>query len=308
MPNDPAIAAETERFVTAVEQNPSDASLWVSFARFQRMVPVLFPEAGCNGDTAREEAKGVLESALQLLPNGSKLWNEYIMLQCDGLQLKQQRVIWKTVLEVPMQASCFAELSLKYLRFLLERDDKVTWSEVQHHFMCLIKEGLPEASLLDVLLSYCVIAVRFGYTHRAICTLEAILEFNLFDPSSKMEGGSRCEMFESIWRSYRHMADPKFQPWSSFVDKEMPRQRGPMIHERYELWIEHERNSEPYDSVVFSEMKPWLQPLHSYSNRIAIALALVALEGAPPLLIQKTFLAELKQYPALSRNSLFVLH
>ncbi|XP_005107028.1 nuclear exosome regulator NRDE2 [Aplysia californica] len=231
------------QFNQKVREDPQNIQLWLDFVRFQdtvvqedksfRTEDVRLKEVYQPTRAVIEKKLSILEKALEANPSS---------LELRLAQLEQFQDIWDAEkLEKAWEDLLFihpANVDL-WRQYLCRQQSRLSRFSFGHMVKCyhkcfkklvLILDGQVtarnkpadlEEKIIDLFSQYCSFLHQAGYTERAVCSFQALIEFNLFCPLSHNLSSTqqRTQGFEEFWESGTpKFGEPHAKGWAKWTD------------------------------------------------------------------------------------------
>ncbi|GAB1600197.1 protein NRDE2 homolog isoform X2 [Argonauta hians] len=223
-----------------LQSEPQNVPLWMEFVSFQETFlekqNKTIPENNIQVLSFRgvlEKKVAILDKAIECNPQSIDLKITQLKLCRDLWEPSKVQESWEKLLS---KHSTDCNLWKNYL--LLQQSTLTTFSVLKvtklYHkcFKCLLDAQNSEScsqtlkntlnkNLLDIFVQYCHFLLQTGFTEKVVASLQAVLEFNLFCPTSleKNSMEDRIAVFESFWDSgVARFGEPGAEGWKSWVE------------------------------------------------------------------------------------------
>ncbi|XP_029633006.1 nuclear exosome regulator NRDE2-like isoform X1 [Octopus sinensis] len=217
-----------------------NVSLWLEFVSFQETFLEKHGKMMFDDNVQLLSFRGVLEKKVAILDKAIEFNPHSIDLKVARLKLchdlwepNKVQESWEKLL------SKHSTDSTLWKNYLLQRQCNLTTFSVLkvtklYHkcFKCLLEAQNSEScsqilkntlnkNLLDIFVQYCCFLLQTGFTEKMVASLQAVLEFNLFCPTSleKSSTEDRIAVYESFWDSgVARFGEPGAEGWKSWVE------------------------------------------------------------------------------------------
>jgi tetratricopeptide (TPR) repeat protein len=299
-----------------VRSNPSNAKYWIQFAKFQDEMLLSAPEEVRRSLPPRIITKklAILEKALEELPNSEEIVELYMDILQEVKDSREMLSKWDEVLRYQPYSFLLWKKYLDYrcsnaASFALE-DILRLYSDCLHVLSKLDTQR--DECLMHIFARVCVFLKQSGYTERAVGCFQALIEFNCFCPTKANSSNlfQKLEEFREFW----DLECPRFGDegaigWERSISSELHQEgvvpdidgeveQFDMIENDFERWVKKEsrimqthwiplRNSvqeyfdDPYQTVLFEDIKPFLFEIKSHSKKAHLIDLFLEFLGVP---------------------------
>ncbi|XP_071962858.1 nuclear exosome regulator NRDE2-like isoform X2 [Antedon mediterranea] len=237
------ITKQTEEYNKKLRENPNDVKLWMQFVKFQDEIALRGHSIYFSGETDDKRRKlsrlvlekkiAILERAIVTNTSSLELKLEHVELCMEIWNSKELKEHWdKMIFQHPNDPLLWNA----YLMFVQSQFSTFTFNKVLSVYgkcigkLATIMEGqmsthkpLPNTDLhlLGIFCQLCEVIRQSGYTEKAVCCYQAMIEFNLFG-SHKLDAttphNEQSAFLEIFWDS----EEPKFgekgaNGWNSWM-------------------------------------------------------------------------------------------
>ncbi|KAH9490779.1 hypothetical protein Btru_046974 [Bulinus truncatus] len=229
---------------TKTRENPHDVELWLEFVQFQDVVAQEDKSMKSNISRLRdmyqpprsviEKKLSVLEKAIELNPSSLDLKLARLELYQDIWEPEKCEKAWQDLL---FTYAADVDLWRKYLSNQQSRLVKFSFGKMLKLYHKCFQTVVPvldgqvkvvskpddmEEKLLGLFCQYCQFLHHTGYTERAVSSFQAIIEMNLFCPTSLnlTPTRQRVESLQAFWESgVPRFGEPGAKGWTHWFDK-----------------------------------------------------------------------------------------
>lgn len=299
-----------------VSSQPNDAEAWHSLILLQADVVRAADDRHASLTASQQQTVtalrlGVYEDVL----SGSKITDPTIRASLAASYLKEGSKVWdrsrqqREWMNALRQSSTF-EFWLQYLNFSQTDHSGFSFDKCINIFQECLQSAKADSAMqirdqncLHLLLRLTVFLRQLGYNERAVAIWQAMLELNIYRPSS-VTIGTELDALGDFWESEAaRVGEPGALGWHSASfqatdSKEDPSSRPIAPSNLYSSWVESEKTSasrsnmpartlditnpeDPYRVVLFSDIKDFLVRLSSSESVSQLLDAVLCYCGLP---------------------------
>jgi hypothetical protein len=262
----------TIQYNRQLDQEPTNVKLWLEFIHFQDEAATGLGTSSSKKSSLNEVKLSIFEKALEHNPTDESLILAYLKCGAETWETLHLLRQWDKMLKQhPDSIQLWAEYintrqtnfaSFTYTQCVQVFEDAL--STLSRHLKRRSHEELEdmEGLMVYVLLRACLFMKQAGYQERAFALMQAIVEFNFFQPSI-LEGDRKVQAFVDFWDSeVLRFGEEGACGWHEFYRaqdvgeeiKEPPTSR--TLEEDDEIltledWISSERKSEQKNRLPF---------------------------------------------------------
>jgi hypothetical protein len=250
------IYRKTKEFNITIQKEPNNIENWLNFIKFQDEFAKL--QKRQNWTAISEKKIAIYESALNQNPNCVALLVGHLKESREILPYQLLESGWKKALtRVPeseelwreyllFKKSIFSEFSCSNMR-----DVYATCFFTLNNLRNNKNNNEIEKTMLSILYDYCIFERESGYTERALGTMQAMIELNLFNPLPFAPWNQQLNSFKDFWEQEAPRIGEKdakgWKQWLLNIDiDELEQEENQLMDEEIDGYLD-EQNEELSD-------------------------------------------------------------
>ncbi|XP_067680449.1 nuclear exosome regulator NRDE2-like [Haliotis asinina] len=267
MQSDDEILQQVATYNKRLRDDTQNVKLWLEFVKFQDKVFSGVGDSWQGGGLSKaviDKKLAILSRALSDNPGSIDLKLAQLEV-CkdvwDGAQLAREwdqllfvhsanTKLWHSYLM--FQQSRLTSFSVSKLIKLYHKCFRVLTAVVEGNMKTARPADVPDSNLMGVFVQYCMFLHQVGYTERAVASYQALIEFNVFCPSSLTDTSTadRAGVFESFWdSSVPRFGEPGAAGWAAWRCRDKMSAETPVVTA--------DPTEEAEDDVIAKQIPQW---------------------------------------------------